>query len=1045
MARAAQDAPGQVSKTRAGLLTEQFYRWETRGRGWEVHPDRVQIEPPFTPFRFHAVTPSGATPDPSRRPTLLSRFAEGLIGAFHGPPDAPIEIEEETTPEPKPDDSEEPMAEVSVVLPQSASVSVEAAEHLLTTLPRSERPLAFEVIGGPARIEIQFACAECVRPTLRHHLAAAFPEAAVVDADGTLERTWTTSPGADALVAEYGMAEEFMVPLRAYRSLRVDPLAGIAAALSDLREGEVGVLQVLLQPVRHPWADSIRRAVLDEQGSPFFLDAPEVTALAKEKVSRPLFAVVIRFAAKSPVQGRATTIARGLGWALNALANPPANQLIPLSNAEYPDDDHEQDLLDRRTRRSGMILGSAELASLVHPPSSSVRIGKLVRQVRRTSAAPGITVEQPYTLGVNEHAGRTVEVGLSEEQRSRHLYVVGASGTGKSTLLLNGILQDLTAGAGLAVLDPHGDLVDEILRRCPPDRAGDVVLLDPADAEHPIGFNVLTAHSELERTLLSSDLVSVFRRLSTSWGDQMTSVLGNAIQAFLESERGGTLVDLRRFLVEGAFRREYLTGVKDPEVVYYWEREFPLLSGKPQAPLLTRLDTFLRPKPIRYMVAQKESRLDLRRLMDSGGVLLCRLSQGAIGEENAYLLGTLLVSKLHQIAISRQDLAASERRPFYLHIDEFQNFVTPSMEAILSGARKYRLGLILAHQELRQVGSRSPEVLASVLANPYARVCFRVGDDDARKLADGFAHFTAQDLQSLGIGEAIARVERAEYDFNLWTEVLPKVEEEAGKEIRDRIVAQTRQRYSRPRAEIEALLRRLGPGEAKVERDAVPTPPVPRRAPSGTSRVESPSPSEFRRSEPRATPQDVAPGRVEPSSHVKPSSRPTPGRGGAQHKYLQELVRRWGEANGWRAEVEERILDGLGSVDVALRRADCSIAVEIAVATSVEHEVGNIQKCIAAGFDFVLHASTESVVRTGVQAQFVEEPGGPPSRVRICSAESVLGELEALRELTLISERTARGYRVRVRSVHPAASNRAAQRGVVASVIARAIRRLRNR
>lgn len=153
--------------------------------------------------------------------------------------------------------------------------------------------------------------------------------------------------------------------------------------------------------------------------------------------------------------------------------------------------------------------------------------------------------------------------------------------------------------------------------------------------------------------------------------DQMTSVLGNAILAFLESDRGGTLVDLQRFLVEVEFRKQFLATVRDPEVVYFWQKEFPLITGKPQAPLLTRLDTFLRPKTIRYLVAQQESHLDLRRLMDEGKILLGRLSQGAIGEENAYLLGTLLVSKLQQLAISRQELAASERRPFYLYIDEF--------------------------------------------------------------------------------------------------------------------------------------------------------------------------------------------------------------------------------------------------------------------------------------------------------------------------------------------------------------------------------------
>src|SRR5207247_6335230 len=181
-------------------------------------------------------------------------------------------------------------------------------------------------------------------------------------------------------VVEFGLSDEFMLPLRVLRRFSVDPLTGVAAALSDLEVGEAGVLQVLLQPVRQPWAESIMRAVLDERGSPFFLDAPEVTTLAREKVSRSLFACVVRVAGHSPHPERAMLIARSVGWALNALANPPSNRLIPLSNDDYPDNVHEQDLLRRLTHRSGMILSSSELVSLVHPPSSSVRIEKLVRE-----------------------------------------------------------------------------------------------------------------------------------------------------------------------------------------------------------------------------------------------------------------------------------------------------------------------------------------------------------------------------------------------------------------------------------------------------------------------------------------------------------------------------------------------------------------------------------------------------------------------------------------------------------------------------------------
>jgi GTPase SAR1 family protein len=675
-----------------------------------------------------------------------------------------------------------------------------------------------------------------------------------------------------------------------------------------------------------------------------------------------------------------------------------------------------------------MILSSSELVSLVHPPSSSVRIEKLVRESGKTRAAPGVATGHDYVLGTNAHAGKSVEVSLNEEQRSRHVYVVGASGTGKSTLMLSLIHQSLRRGEGLALLDPHGDLIDEVVRRMPPERIDDVVLFDPSDAEYPIGFNILSAHSELERTLLSSDLVSVFRRLSTSWGDQMTSVLANAILAMLESEQGGTLVDLRRFLVEADFRREFLKTVRDQEVVYYWQKEFPLLSGKPQAPLLTRLDMFLRPKTIRYMVAQKDSPLDLRRVMDEGKILLARLSQGAIGEENAYLLGTLLVSKFHQLAMSRQELAAAERRPFYLYVDEFHNFVTPSMEAILSGARKYRLSFVLAHQELRQIKTRSPEVLASVLTHPFARICFRIGDEDAPKLAEGFTHFDARDLQSLSTGQAIVRVDRSEFDFNLSTAMLPPADEVEGEELRQKVVARTRERYGRPRAEIEQLLRR--PGEAEtLESQSVekPTPPSPlRRETAGTAPPTAPS---------------VQPPTPSVEIPTEPSS---PGRGGKQHKYLQSLISRWAEANGWRAGIEERILDGLGNVDVALRKGERAVACEIGVTTSAEHEVQNIQKCLAAGFERVLVVSPEKKSLNQIKALAASSLEKDQSgRVGYCTPEELFDILDSVEAESLASEQTVRGYKVKVRFKASRPEEKEEKRGAVSAVIAKAMKRMR--
>jgi hypothetical protein len=942
------------------------------------------------------------------------------------PQDAPADLSEMPI---EPDSDVGECVELRLSLPQESDVSLETVEQVLVGLPPLSRAIGFEVIGTSGAIVSQLAAAHADAPILSGRFKAHFPDAVITSSADYLRQAWREEAEGQSVVVEFGLSEEFMLPLRVLRKLAVDPLTGVCAALSDLESGEVGILQVLWQAVRQPWAKSIIRAVLDDEGSPFFLDAPEVTALAREKVARPLFACVIRCAGRSLQPERATLIARSLGWALNTLANPPANRLIPLRNDWYPDEVHELDLLERTTHRSGMILSSSELVSLVHPPSSSVRIETLVRESGKTRPVPAIATGHNYILGTNAHAGRSAEVSLDEDQRSRHMYVVGASGTGKSTMLLNVIMQGLRCGEGMAVLDPHGDLVDEIMRRLPSERLDDVVLFDPADGEFPIGFNILSAHSELERTLLSSDLVAVFRRLSTSWGDQMTSVLGNAILAFLESDRGGTLVDLRRFLVEADFRREFLGTVKDPEVVYFWLKEFPLLTGKPQAPLLTRLDIFLRPKTIRYMVAQRDSKLDLRRVMDEGKILLARLSQGAIGEENAYLLGTLLVSKLHQLAMSRQGIAATERRPFYLYIDEFHNFVTPSMESILSGARKYRLALILAHQELRQIKSRSPEVLAAVLTHPFARVCFRIGDEDAAKLAEGFAHFDAPDLQSLGIGQAIARVERAEFDFNLATTMLPQVGDAAAQQVREQLTARARSLYGRPRAEIEELLHRPSE-EAAVESSSVkkPTPASPPRRPKAevvppTASVQSAGPT--------------------PGVEI-PTPASVPGRGGKQHKYLQALISRWAEANGWRAGIEERILDGLGSVDVAVRKGEHSVACEIGVTTSAEHEVGNIQKCLAAGFERVLIVSPEKKSLNQIKAlaasSFDKEQS---SRVSYCTPGELFDILDAVESESTASEQTVRGYKVKVRFKATKPAEKEERRGAVSAVIAKAMRRMK--
>jgi hypothetical protein len=393
-------------------------------------------------------------------------------------------------------------------------------------------------------------------------------------------------------------------------------------------------------------------------------------------------------------------------------------------------------------------------------------------------------------------------------------------------LFFNLISQDIVNGDGVAVFDPHGDLVDKILGVIPPERIADVVLVDPSDEEFSIPFNCLSSHSPQEKMLLASDLVSIFQRLSSSsWGYQMTALCQNTVGAFLESDRGGTIADLRRFLVEPGFRDEFLKSVEEPEVVYFWQKTFPhLYAKKSVGSILTRLESFLSQRPIRRMVSQPENRLDFAHIMDTGKIFLAKLPEGLLGKKNSHFLGSLLISKFNQAAMSRQARQVADRRDFWIYVDEFANFITPSMAEILSGARKYRVGLTLAHQELHQL-ERNPDVASAVLTHPFTRIVFRVGDDDAKKLADGFSFFEAKDLRNLEAGQAVCRVERSDFDFNLSVPLHAEPDPGEAAKRRQEVITASRETYGTPRADVEAMLAKARVSHLPSE-PSVPLSPV---------------------------------------------------------------------------------------------------------------------------------------------------------------------------------------------------------------------------
>jgi len=981
-------------------LTRQFYQWEGRTRGYLLWDYPVSSEPPFVPFEGHFLPSQPSVHDDARKPTLLSSFAEKIKGVFAPEVEKTAGVNFDTYNDP--DESladiylpDGDICEFQISLPNDYASSKKRADHFLSSQSYAHYPLSFEVIGTSTQVVIQLTSREKDASNLRTQLQAYIPDVTITREQNYLKSLWKHDEY--SLVVDFGLANEGMLPISCQSNFDIDPLIGIVGALSACQEDDIGIIQVLFCPVRNPWAESLIRSVLDWDGTPFFSDAPELVTACKQKVSYPLYGALIRIGANSSNRNSAHNLVRSLGGAISQFNIPTGNQLIPLTNDGYPSEIHVGDVLDRVTHRSGMILNRDELVNFVHFPDSSIQTEKFLRSLVKTKKAPAISKNHQLILGTNTHQGGSTEVTLSQDQRMRHMYIVGASGTGKSTLLLNLIIQDIHSGQGVAVLDPHGDLIDHILNSIPKDRKDDVILFNPADENYPIPFNIFSAATETEKTLLASDLTGVFRRLSSSWGDQMNVVLANGILAMLESSEGGTLMTLRRFLIEKSFRSEFLKNVQDQEIVYYWEKEFPLLSGRPQASVLTRLDTFLRPKPIRHMVGQKTRRIDFANIMNNRKIFLAKLSHGGIGEENSYLLGALLVAKIHQIALSRQEIEERRRQPFYLYIDEFQNFVTPSMESILSGARKYNLGLILAHQELRQLAARDKEVASSVLSNPYTRICFRLGEADAAKLAGGFSYFDAHDLQSLGIGEAIGRIEQARYDFNLRTENLPMVADKGNMASRDEIIAASRASFGVP---LETVLSQLYP--ANEEEDVPDRPPL------------QPTP---KASKPRVAERE--PEREKPSQVVSPDEpqKPTPaGRGGTQHQYLQRLIKRIGQEHGYKTTLEEKILSGLGLVDVSLERDKEKIACEISVSTSADHEMDNIQKCLAHGYSDIVLLSHErkklNLIRRLVQESIADTD---QEKIKYLLPEEFITFLDGKDAERLEQEKTVRGYRVKVK------------------------------
>lgn len=649
---------------------------------------------------------------------------------------------------------------------------------------------------------------------------------------------------------------EFL-PIKTFQSFEVDPLAGITGTLAKLESsGEELWIQVLVRPIADEWHEGSERWIQSlKGGNPFglligsnginfrwigtFFEAlwkpPEEGAggsgpkelserdktrisEVEKKATKLGYQVKIRLAylgesetsAKQRIQALVGTFKQYNSTNLNG---------FKAGTGSFK----KEDLTAYKSRMfadSGYILNIEELASVFHLPHTNVETPNIVWASSKTAEPPSklpvITGndaidENISAFGVTNFRGINHQFGMLRYDRSRHVYIIGQTGAGKSGTLELFALSDVFHGQGYAIIDPHGDFAVNNMKFIPGARTQDVVYFNPADTAHPLGFNPLEVTDPNQKTNISSEVIGVLKRMfGDSWGPRLEYILRYTILALLDHPNT-TMLDITRMLTDKKFRKEVLASCTDTVVLQFWNVEFASWNDKFQAeaiaPVLNKVGAFTANPVIRNIIGQPKSTFNIRQIMDEGKILIVNLSKGLIGEDNASILGSFLVTKIQLAAMSRQDIPdIKDRRPFYLYVDEFQNFATDSFATILSEARKYGLNLTVANQYISQM---SESVRDAVFGNVGTMICFRVSADDAPILSKQFEpNFEALDLlQMHNRNFVINMVINGEKTpaFSARTLNLP----EAQTDNTPVIIENTRRLYSRPRTEVEAEISNL--------------------------------------------------------------------------------------------------------------------------------------------------------------------------------------------------------------------------------------------
>lgn len=544
-------------------------------------------------------------------------------------------------------------------------------------------------------------------------------------------------------------------------------------------------------------------------------DREDPIAGAQDKVNRLLFASNVRLSVIVPRGKKEEAFAK-----LSEMVGSFRQFALPHSNEFAGTSPKRTDTLQLGLGSSSYILSVEEVATMWHLPTLHVQTPNLDWVLSKKLEPPlnlPLQDEKNVTLlGNAVYRGERKVFGIRPDDRRRHFYVLGKTGMGKSTLLENMIWSDVQSGKGVGVIDPHGDLIEAILGFIPKNRMNDLVLFDPADKDYPISFNILDCPEPDQRTLVASGIMSVFTKLWPDvWSGRMEHILRNTLLALLEFE-GSSMLGIMRMFADTAYRDKVVSKVSDPLVKSFWIDEYASWTDKYRTEAISAIQNkvgqLLSTPLIRNIVGQVKSTVDIRHAMDTGKIVLVNLSKGKLGEDTSAFLGSMLVTKFQIDAMSRADIPESERKDFYLYVDEFQNFATESFATILSEARKYRLNLTMANQYVSQllIGDRNTSLRDAVFGNVGTLMSFQVGSDDAEVLSLQFEEMvTPKDILSLPKYHAYSRLMidgMPSKPFSVTT--LPPPEPEKDPNRKETLRRLSRERYSESRKVVEEKIQR---------------------------------------------------------------------------------------------------------------------------------------------------------------------------------------------------------------------------------------------